>query len=94
MPLKEHLSSILANPRVILVANLFLLAYFFFMEIVVYKSPSGKLPYSILVPGTAALCILGWYIVERGSTKLEKGVGYALSYMYLVPATLYFFGMR
>jgi hypothetical protein len=94
MSIRKTIGSILLNPRILLVANLAMFGYFFFMEIVVYEHPSSRLPYPILVIVMVTLSVTGWYFVENGSTKFERGLGYAALYPQLILSTLYFFGVR
>lgn len=94
MSLRDLLGWILTNPRVLLIVNAIVYGHYFFMEIVVYNSPSGRIPYPVLIPGAVMLCFLGWYIIEHGSMRFERSIGYALLYIMMFLGTLYFLGLR
>ena len=82
MRVKERLSQLLSSGTFLCVVSVAVWGYALFMSIVVYNLPAG--PYSsYVVPmlGAGVMSLLGWYNMERGSTRLEFCIGALALYL-------------
>jgi hypothetical protein len=79
----------LIPPRLLFVLNLLLWAGTFYRWIAIDHQRSLSIfPFPIAIPGIAALCFLGLYLIERATDKGDSLVGYLLSYAFLVTGAL------
>jgi hypothetical protein len=77
------------SPRVLFGANLLLWGCTFYRLIVTENKLSlGIWPFPLAVPGIAASCYLGLYLLEHPTSKGDEIVGYLVSYSFFVVGVL------
>lgn len=85
--------ALLTSPKLLALITTLLIAYGTYMAAVVHRVPHGRLPYGVLIAAGFGFSWLGWYIAERGSDGLERGVGFGLLYMMLSAGVLLIIGL-
>jgi hypothetical protein len=73
-----------ASGMALLILNLLAWGGTFYRKIVIEKITAfGMWPAAIAVPGIAALCLVGYYCIERGHSDQDRIAGYAISLGFL-----------
>jgi hypothetical protein len=80
--MKTWFSNMLSFGTLLCAIGILVWGYAFVMRALVYNlPPAGPYPYPIQILGAIMMSVLGWYNVERGSSRLAFWVGSVMLYL-------------